>query len=57
MYLACGEEAIHRHASLSDIPFARITEIPQKIEPLTANNREMKAAPRPKARSRWKVAG
>lgn len=38
IYLAPSEEAIRQHAELSDIPVARITEIPQIIDPLTANN-------------------
>jgi hypothetical protein len=38
IYLAESEEDIKRHASLSGLPFAKITEIPQIIDPLTANN-------------------
>lgn len=38
VYLADGEEAIRQHASLSGIPVARITEISQIIDPLTANH-------------------
>jgi hypothetical protein len=38
IYLATSEEVIRRHAELSGIPVARITEIPQIIDPLTANN-------------------
>lgn len=38
VYLAHSEEEIKKHASLSGIPFTRITEIPQIIDPLTANN-------------------
>ena len=38
IYLAENEEAIHKHAELSGIPVTRITEIPQIIDPLTANN-------------------
>lgn len=38
IYLAPSEEAIRQHAELSGIPVARITEIPQIIDPLTANN-------------------
>ncbi len=38
IYLADSEEEIKKHASLSGIPFARITEILQIIDPLTANN-------------------
>jgi hypothetical protein len=38
IYLAEGEEAIHKHAELSGIPVTRITEVPQIIDPLTANN-------------------
>ena len=38
VYLADSEDEIKKHASLSGIPIARITEIPQIIDPLTANN-------------------
>lgn len=38
IYLAPSEEAIRQHAELSGIPVSRITEIPQIIDPLTANN-------------------
>ena len=38
IYLAENEEVIKRHAELSGIPFGKITEIPQIIDPLTANN-------------------
>ncbi len=38
VYLANSEDEIRKHASLSGIPFARITEVPQIIDPLTANN-------------------
>lgn len=38
IYLADNEEAIRRHAELSGIPVGKITEIPQIIDPLTANN-------------------
>lgn len=38
VYLADSEEEIKKHASLSGIPFARITEISKIIDPLTANN-------------------
>ncbi len=38
IYLAESEEEIRRHAGLSGLPFAKITEIPQIIDPLTANN-------------------
>lgn len=38
VYLADTEDDIKKHASLSGIPFTRITEIPQIIDPLTANN-------------------
>jgi hypothetical protein len=36
--LAESEEDIRRHSELSGIPVASITEIPQIIDPLTANN-------------------
>ena len=38
VYLADSEDEIMKHASLSGIPVGRITEIPQIIDPLTANN-------------------
>ncbi len=38
IYLADSEDEIKKHASLSGIPFARITEVRQIIDPLTANN-------------------
>jgi len=38
IYLAASEDAIRRHAELSGIPITRIIEIPQIIDPLTANN-------------------
>lgn len=38
VYLAKSEAEIHKHASLSGIPLTSITEIPQIIDPLTANN-------------------
>lgn len=38
VYLADSEDEIRKHAELSGIPVARITEIPQIIDPLTANN-------------------
>jgi hypothetical protein len=38
VYLADSEDEIRKHAELSGIPVAKITEIPQIIDPLTANN-------------------
>ncbi len=38
IYLAEGEDAIRRHAELSGIPITKITEVPQIIDPLMANN-------------------
>jgi hypothetical protein len=38
IYLARSEEVIRRHAELSGIPVTRVIEIPQIIDPLTANN-------------------
>jgi hypothetical protein len=38
IYLAESEEDIARHSELSGIPVGRITEVPQIIDPLTANN-------------------
>lgn len=38
IYLAESENAIRQHAELSGIPVTRVVEIPQIIDPLTANN-------------------
>ena len=38
VYLADGEEAIRKHAELSGIPVAKVTEVLQIIDPTTANN-------------------
>lgn len=38
VYLAESEEDIRKHAELSGIPFSKVTEISQIIDPLTANN-------------------
>lgn len=38
IYLATSEDVIRKHADLSGIPVTRIIEIPQIIDPLTANN-------------------
>ena len=38
IYLADGEETIRKHAELSGIPVTRIVEVPQIIDPLTANH-------------------
>lgn len=38
VYLADGEDAIRKHSELSGIPVTAITEVPQVIDPLTANN-------------------
>ena len=38
IYLAESEEEIVKHSELSGIPVTRITEVPQIIDPLTANN-------------------
>jgi Protein of unknown function (DUF4242) len=38
IYLAESEAVIRKHAELSGIPVSRITEVPQIIDPLTANN-------------------
>jgi hypothetical protein len=38
IYLAENEDAVRRHAELSGIPVTRIVEVPQIIDPLTANN-------------------
>jgi hypothetical protein len=38
IYLADSEQTIRKHSELSGIPAGTITEIPQIIDPLTANN-------------------
>lgn len=38
VYLAKDEATINKHAELSGIPVSAITEVPQIIDPLTANN-------------------
>lgn len=38
VYLADSEDAIRKHSELSGIPVSSITEVPQVIDPLTANN-------------------
>lgn len=38
IYLAESEEDIRRHSEESGIPATKITEVPQIIDPLTANN-------------------
>ena len=38
IYLAKSEEDIMKHSSLSGIPVTRVTEVPQIIDPTTANN-------------------
>jgi hypothetical protein len=38
IYLAESEAVIRKHAELSGIPLTRIIEVPQIIDPLTANN-------------------
>lgn len=38
IYLAADETTIRKHADLSGIPVSKITEVPQIIDPLTANN-------------------
>ena len=38
IYLAKDEATIRKHAELSGIPVADITEVSQIIDPLTANN-------------------
>lgn len=38
VYLAPDEDAIRKHAELSGVHVTTITEIPQIIDPLTANN-------------------
>jgi arginine repressor len=38
VYLAKDEATINKHAELSGIPVSGITEVPQVIDPLTANN-------------------
>lgn len=38
IYFADSADSIRKHAELSGIPISRITEVPQIIDPLTANN-------------------
>lgn len=38
VYLADSEDSIRKHSELSGIPVGAITEVPQVIDPLTANN-------------------
>lgn len=38
VYLAKDEDTVRKHAELSGIPVASITEVPKIIDPLTANN-------------------
>ena len=38
VYLADSEETIRKHSELSGIPVGTITEVPEIIDPLTANN-------------------
>lgn len=38
VYLADSEDAIRKHSELSGIPVTEITEVPQVIDPLSANN-------------------
>lgn len=38
IYLAESEDAIRKHSELSGIPVSTVTEVPQVIDPLTANN-------------------
>ena len=38
VYLAESEQDIRKHSELSGIPAGAITEVPQIIDPLTANN-------------------
>lgn len=38
IYLAESEDTIRKHSELSGIPVSAITEVPQVIDPLTANN-------------------
>jgi hypothetical protein len=38
IYLADSTDSIRRHAEMAGLPANRITEVPQIIDPLTANN-------------------
>lgn len=38
VYLAESEEEIKKHAELSGIPFSKVTEVSQVIDPMAANN-------------------
>jgi hypothetical protein len=37
VYLAKDEAAIKQHSDLSGIPFSKVTEVSQRIDPLSAN--------------------
>ena len=38
IYLADSADSIRRHAEMAGLPANKITEVPQIIDPLTANN-------------------
>jgi Protein of unknown function (DUF4242) len=38
VYLAEDEASVKRHSEISGIPFSRIFEVPQIIDPVTANH-------------------
>ena len=38
IYLASDEDTLRQHAELCGIPVTRVVEVPQIIDPLTANN-------------------
>jgi hypothetical protein len=38
IYLADGPDSIRKHAEMAGLPANKITEVPQIIDPLTANN-------------------
>ena len=38
VYLAKDEDAIRRHSEMSGIPFSKVSEVLQVIDPLTANH-------------------
>lgn len=38
IFLAEGEDVVRKHAELAGVPITRLVEVPQIIDPLTANN-------------------
>jgi hypothetical protein len=38
IYLADSEDLLYKHGELAGLPVTKVTEVPQIIDPLTANN-------------------